>query len=203
MKAMIVALAITAVLVCASGYAVPPAYEGKFGNPEEPALRVIKWPWLGFKKFVGSTHEGLKSGMDKESLSATGQDGATGAVKGAGTFVDHTAKGLIYAPLPDKESLNKTVTYEDRAMAYIEKMTKSASGEQTEAADGCAETSACCSEDAVSQDEGIKEVKEEKYLSSKIEESDVEKAQRRYVPLRASARDRVWSGGGNLLKLAR
>jgi len=196
MKAMIVALAITAVLVCASGYAVPPAYEGKFGNPEEPALRVIKWPWLGFKKFVGSTHEGLKSGMDKESLSATGQDGVTGAVKGAGTFVDHTAKGLIYAPLPDKESLDKTASYEERAMAYIEKMTKTESGEQAEAADGCAEETA-------GKDEGCEEAKEEKYMSTKIEESDVEKAQRRYVPLRASARDRVWSGGGNLLKLAR
>lgn len=191
MKAIIVAFAIAAVLVSASAYAVPPAYEGQFGNPEEPALRVIKWPWLGFKKLVVRTHEGLESGMAKESLCATGREGAAGACAGSKIFVDHTARGLVYAPLPEKAPLRESTTYEDQAMAYIEKMAKPA-------CEDAAEAPPCCTEDADSE-----HVKEEKYLELNTEETDVEKAQRRYVPLRAATRDREWKGGGNLLKLAK
>ncbi len=192
MKAAIMLVALAAVCISASVYAVPPAYEGPFGNPEEPALRVIKWPWLGLRKLVVSTHEGLKSGMDKESLSATGVDGAAGAFEGTKTLVNHTAKGLVYAPLPAKEPLGKTDSYEQKAMAYIEKMTKPACEEQPDA---------CATEEQ--KEESKAEKQEVKLLPPRIKESEVEKAQRRYIPEKAAYRDRTFDGGGNLLKLAR
>ncbi len=192
MRTMIMAFAIAAVFLCVSGYAVPPAYEGPFGNPEEPALRVIKWPWLGLKKLVVSTHEGLKSGMAKESLCETGKDGTSGAWQGSKTLVDHTARGMVYAPLPEKAPLRETDTYEEHAMAFIEAQLKPACEEQ-----------ATCAEEAPCETEGAETEEPVKYLDLKIEESAVEKAQRRYVPLRAAARARVWCGGGNLLRLAR
>ena len=194
MKATIMAVAIAAILFCASSYAVQPAYEGAFGNPEEPALRIVKWPWLGVKKLVSSTHEGLKAGMDEKCLCATGEKGVCGAWKGSKTLVHHTANGMIYAPLPEKEPAHKAKTYEASAMAFIESMTAKESEGQEEAK----------AEEAPASDESAEVKKEEvKYLDLKIPESDVEKAQRRYIPEKAAYRNRTHDGGGNLLKLAR
>ncbi|MCK5863499.1 MAG: hypothetical protein KAH38_13495, partial [Candidatus Hydrogenedentes bacterium] len=134
MKAAIIILAVTMVLVGVSAYATPPTYEGQFGNPEEPALRIIKWPWLGFRKLVVRTHEGLQSGLEKESLSSTGYEGTCGAWDGSKTFVEHTASGLVYAPLPGKASLRKSDTYEKQVMSFIEVVTKPVCEEQASAA---------------------------------------------------------------------
>lgn len=192
MKATIMIVAVAAVLFCASGYTVQPAYEGAFGNPEEPALRIVKWPWLGVKKLVSDTHEGLKAGMDKKCLCATGEKGVSGAWKGSKTLVHHTANGLIYAPLPKKEDESTTQSYETHAMAFIETVTAAENKEQAEAA---AETTEATADTEAKQ--------EEKYLDTKIPESEVEKAQRRYIPQKAAYRDREYDGGGNLLKLVR
>jgi hypothetical protein len=57
------AAAITALmLVAVSAQAIPPAYEGPLGNPEEPALRPYKWMYRGLQALsyhtVGSFVEG-------------------------------------------------------------------------------------------------------------------------------------------------
>lgn len=189
-------VAIAAVLFCASGYTVQPAYEGAFGNPEEPALRIVKWPWLGIKKLVSKTHGGLKAGMDKKSLCATGEKGVSGAWEGSKTLVHHTANGMIYAPLPKKEDESTTQSYEARAMAFIE----AATAAENEGAEEAAEET---TEAATGAEESVEAKTEENYLATEIPESAVEKAQRRYIPQKAAYRDRNYDGGGNLLKLAR
>ena len=196
MKTTIMTIAIAAVVCCTASYAVQPAYEGQFGNPEEPALRVVKWPWLGITELVRNTHEGLKAGMEKESLCATGEKGACGAWKGTKTLVHHTAYGLIYAPLPEKDAETKAKSYEADAMAFIEAVTaKEQEGQEDSQAQEAANGSNAA-EDVTPEEET------EKYLNRKLPESDVEKAQRRYIPEKAAYRDRAYSGGGNLLKLA-
>ena len=196
MKTVVTVFVALSVLCCVSNsFAVPPAHKGPFGNPEEPALRIVKWPVLGLRKFVVRTHEGLQSGLQEESLCATGKEGSRGAFEGSKIMVDHTARGLVYAPLPPKAPLRKKVTYEEQAMAYIESVT-AASGEKAEEPVGE-------SAGAEHEEECAGEKKEPKYLNFEMKETDVEKAQRRYVPERVAPRDRVRSGGGNLLRLAR
>ncbi len=184
MKRAISFLAVAALL---SGmpvaFAVPPAYTGQFGNPEEPALRVVKWPVLGLRKLFVRTHEGLHDGIHKSPCAAV-CEGSCGAVRGTGTLIDHTARGMVYAPLPPKAPLRSTETYEDQALAFIEKMT--APPEEPE--------------EVVEKEE---EEKEAPYLPFRVRETGVERAQQRYVPDRAAQRERTQPGTGNLLRLAR
>jgi hypothetical protein len=174
-----------AALTC---HAVPPAYVGQFGNPEEPALRVIKWPWLGLRKMVMHTHEGLKSGIQCSPVDAV-CEGAHGAAKGSCILLDHTGRGLIYSKLPPKGPLNDKTTYEEKALAYINSET--VSGQGTVPA-GNAEAA----KPAVDENGNP-------YLTVKVKEKDVSKAQRHYVPLRTVQRDRSLARRENLLRLAR
>lgn len=189
MKVRIVA--INLILVCMAGmaYAVPPAYEGPFGNPEEPALRVIKWPWLGLRKMVMHTHDGLNQGIQCSPVAAM-KEGACGAKYGSCILIDHVGRGLIYSKLPPKASLRETTTYEEQALAYIEKVT--ASGEES------------IHKPAVdSSSQAPKQVDEHgnAYLVPKRKESDKSIAQRRYVPERVKQRDRALARRTNLLRL--
>lgn len=166
-----------------SSHAVPPAYEGQFGNPEEPALRVVKWPWLGFRKLVSRTHDGLHRGIYKHPPASI-CEGTKGAVVGTGVFIDHTARGMVYAPLPPKGPLKKKRTYEDNASLFIE-MTLNQQGNTGDLA-------------AAQQLAG-----EPKMLEVREVKRDVRRAQRRYVPHLMSYRDRTPAGQGNLLRLAK
>jgi hypothetical protein len=180
---MICAVLLLALAVSLSSHAVPPAYEGQFGNPEEPALRVVKWPWLGFRKLVSKTHDGLHRGIHKHPPASICK-GTKGAICGTGVFIDHTARGMVYAPLPPKGPLKKKRSYEDNAMLFIEMALNS------EAQTGDWE--------AARQLAG-----EPKPLEVRPIKGDVKRAQRRYVPLLMSYKDRVRPGEGNLLRLGR
>lgn len=186
MKHILVTLLFVAIMLAAvGGYAVPPEREGQFGNPEEPALRVVKWPWLGLRKLVVRTHDGLERGIHRHPPAAL-CEGTKGAVHGSGVLVDHSARGMVYSPLPPREPLRERVTYEERAMAFIEETMRKR-------------------EEVPDDREIVDDVDapEPEYLPLEVRETDVEKAQRRYIPLRAGYRDRVRSGEGNLLRLAR
>ncbi len=187
MRVTIVALVMAAILSgIPSGYAVQPTYEGQFGNPEEPALRVVKWPVLGFRKFIIRVHDGLHSGIHKSPCAAA-HEGASGAWSGAGVWADHTARGMVYAPLPPKQPLRHAQSYEEQALAFIDRVTAPPEKEE-----------------AVPEEAEVDEAEEEvQYLPFLVKERAVETAQRRYVPDRAAQRDRVRVGEGNLLKLAR
>ncbi len=189
----LILLAITILTTSLSVHAVPPARESQFGNPEEPALRIVKWPWLGFKKLMVRTHEGLERGIQHHPPAALCK-GARGASCGSLVLMDHTARGMVYSALPPTAPLRIKVTYEDQALSYI----KERVGDEETLLDeeSAAETKTDTAEDALEADEEIT------YLPLKIKETDVEKAQRRYVPDRVAHRDRVRDGAGNLLRLA-
>lgn len=176
--------------------AVPPAYEGQFGNPEEPALRVLKWPWLGFRKMVNKTHTGLKEGIQicpGESV----RQGACGAVRGSCVLLDHTGRGMIYQKLPPKKSLKPGPSYEEYALYYIEMQT--GTGQPPEVPQVDPEERCHPKEPA----EVLPPPEGGPYLEYKVEEPVIYKAQRRYVGDRTRQRDRALADRTNLLKLAR
>jgi len=56
------------VLTCAASYAVPPAYDGRLGNPEEPALRPYKAFWQGARAIVDRSKHSFVEGNMKFPL---------------------------------------------------------------------------------------------------------------------------------------
>jgi hypothetical protein len=172
--------------------AVPPAYEGPMGNPEEPALRVIKWPWLGLRKLVYHTHNGLKEGIQWSPIESI-DEGVGGAVHGTGILVDHTARGMIYQKLPPKAPLKPGPSYECWAMRYIEMETNTGQPPQVQEVPAACP---CCAAQLPPPEGGP-------YLAFKVDEPARFKVQRRYVGARTAQRDRNYASRKNLLKLAR
>lgn len=192
MKGITVAMIAGVFCILASmAHAVPPAYEGQFGNPEEPALRVLKWPWLGIRKMVNSTHTGLKEGIQCSPIESI-HEGAKGAAHGGCVLLDHTGRGMIYQQLPPKKSLKPGPSYEECALYYIESQTGTGQPPDVSQTNSPAET-----EKALPAPEGGP------YLEYKVEEPAKFKAQRRYVGARTHQRDRALADRKNLLKLAR
>ena len=181
--------------------AVPPAYEGQFGNPEEPALRPVKWAWLGVTSFFSNFHAGLKKGAYKDPAAMT-TEGAKGAAVGGASFVEHVATGLTYAPVPRKGKSD--MTYEQAAMMVIER----------ETAKACPEEAPCCAEEKACEEPPAPKPAPSTVLPTtdpkaeapvmRIDETPVQEAQRRYAPLETSYRGKQRAQGkGNLLKLAK
>ena len=201
------AMLLLAVLCTGVANAVPPAYTGQFGNPEEPALRPLKWTWLGVKSLVQSTKDGLASGVEKDPASMIGE-GAVGAAKGSGNLAEHVGHGIVGAPLPPKKDASD-LSYEQAAMIVIETEENKGKADQQQVDAAAAE------KPAEQPDPGaqfrkpapstvLPEANPEGAKPLVIEETSVEKAQRTYVPLQAGYRsNRRLDGTGNLLKLAK
>ncbi len=209
MKTRLFAVVLLLAVVCACvAEAVPPTYTGQFGNPEEPALRPLKWTWVGVKSLVQSTKDGLASGVQKDPASMAAE-GALGSVKGTGSLATSVGKGIVGAPLPPKKDA-KSLSYEQAAMVVINNETKK---------DCCgAESCGKCPEDqkpAEAADPGaeFRKPAPSTVLPSEpapgtkplvIKETNVEKAQRKYVPVQMSNHGvHHLDGSGNLLKLAK
>ena len=60
-------LVLTIAVAVFAGFAsaVPPAYEGRLGNPEEPALRPYKWMWRGIKALAYQPAKAFRKGNIK------------------------------------------------------------------------------------------------------------------------------------------
>ena len=185
-----------ACLTAFAGYAVPPAYEGQYGNPEEPALRVVKWPWLGFRKMVMHTHNGLKCGIERHPPAAI-CEGIDGAAYGAYVLMDHTGRGIIYSKLPPKGPLRPGPSYEERALAYIEQQVYAS--KETKDLPGQPPNPPC----SVSGTEPLTILEGGPFLMPKEKEPVVFNAQRRYVGKRTLQRDRALERRDNLLRYAR
>ncbi len=196
--------AVVLLAVAGLANAVPPAYEGHLGNPEEPALRPIKWVWHGVTSLVSSTHAGKRAGIEKSPVAAV-SEGAKGAAVGTGALVRSTAKGLVHAPLPEKKPRNP-ISYEEAALRSIEAQTAPCCCCKEECAE--APEAAC---DAVPEPEPAPSTvlisvsaTPAAPLPAQSELTDVQKSQRKYVPVQASYQgSRIQQGRGNLLKLAR
>ncbi len=178
--------------------AVPPAYEGPFGNPEEPALRVVKWPWLGFRKMVMHTHDGLRCGIERHPPAAL-WEGVDGAACGSCVLLDHTGRGLIYSKLPPKGPLRPGPSYEERAQKFIDyELYGAKESEDLNSQVPNPPVVAAASPPSVAPPpEGGP------YLTPKVKEPVVFDAQRRYVKERTIQRDRALARRNNLLRYAR
>ncbi len=208
MKMSLYAAVLLLAMVCAGvASAVPPAYTGQFGNAEEPALRPVKWTWVGVKSLVQSTKDGMASGVEKDPASMVGE-GAVGAVKGTGSLASSVGHGIVGAPLPPKKDA-KTLSYEQAAMVVINNETnKDAACQQLfkQPADQNAaaqpDPAARFRQPAPSTVLPAQTAEAAKPLL--VEESNVEKAQRKYLPVQTSYRsNRRTDGTGNLLNLAK
>lgn len=182
-------------LTASTGYAVPPAYEGQYGNPEEPALRVVKWPWLGLRKMVMYTHEGLHCGIHRHPPAAL-CEGIDGAAYGSYVLLDHTGRGMIYSKLPPKGPLRPGPSYEERALAYIEQVYAS---KEANDLGGQPPNPPC----AVSEQAALPMLEGGPFLMPKEKKPVVYNAQRRYVGKRTIQRDRALARRDNLLRYAR
>jgi hypothetical protein len=196
-----------AVLCAGVAGAVPPTYTGQFGNPEEPALRPYKWTWVGVQSLVRATKDGLASGVEKDPASMVGE-GAVGAVKGTGGLASSIGHGIVGAPLPPKRDA-KALSYEQAAMVVIDNETNKGRADQLQYGQAAEQNAA----EAPDPAEQFRKPAPSTVLPVEtanaakpfvVEESRVEKAQRKYVPVQTSYRsNRRTDGTGNLLKLAK
>ncbi len=199
------AILLLAVVCTGAASAVPPAYNGPLGNAEEPALRPVKWTWLGVKSLVQSTKDGLASGVEKDPASMAGE-GALGAAKGSGSLATHVGKGIVGAPLPPKQDA-KSLSYEQAAMVIINNETDKGKTEpqQSEPSADSGQPDPAAKLRAPAPSTVLPAA--EPATAAKpvvVPESDVEKAQRKYVPVQTSYRsNRRTDGTGNLLNLAK
>ncbi len=98
---------IAALCCCTSASAVEPAYVGPMGNPEEPALRPIKWALNGVGALFYQTGKGFRDGnMNTPVL------GSAETLRGLGIGTielgESTYNGLVYKPLTDRKEYKKT-----------------------------------------------------------------------------------------------
>ena len=93
-----------ACLWAGAGQAVEPAYEGRFGNPEEPALRPYKWFWSGVRALGHQTKSAFVRGnMNTPFLGSV--EGLRGVRKGTLELGESTYKGAVFAPVEKKRHL--------------------------------------------------------------------------------------------------
>ncbi len=207
-KLTTVKMVLLALVLAGAANAVPPESVDQFGNPEEPALRPLKWTLLGVQSLVSTTHAGVKKGA-YENPAAMAGEGVKGAAAGTGSLATHLKNGVLFAPLPPKKEGND-LSYEQAAMLHIEKQT----AKECPAEAGCcgAKEEACATEEEPNAQfrqpapstafPTLESAVADKRLT--VGESDVQKAQRRYVPLQAGYRGKNREAGdGNLLKLAK
>lgn len=117
MRILTKALMVTVlVLVCGgAAYAVPPAYTGRLGNPEEPAMRPYKWFWRGIKALVYQPAAGFKNGNAK-TPGIGSVEVFRGIRKGTVELGYSVAKGVVGAVPPKADDYKNT----GKANAFID-----------------------------------------------------------------------------------
>lgn len=96
-----IVLAVT-ILGAPAGFAVEPAYQGQFGNNEEPALRPYKWLYHGVKSLVYHTGDQFVEGnMHTPYLGSV--QGLRGLRRGSVELGESVYRGGVYAPVPHKD----------------------------------------------------------------------------------------------------
>jgi len=189
---------------------VAPAYEGSYGNPEEPALRPYKWMWRGVKSLFYQTGHGFKHGNMSTPVLGTAET-FRGVRKGTFELLESTYRGINFAPVPPKGSYKET----SKVNAFIdgEKVRSNVSDLAFSLyAFPVLKFVDCQPAENESRvyirNERAKDIREERYEARKAREpemTDVERAQRNYLgdryPTNSGKTKR--EGRGNLLKLAK
>lgn len=218
--------AVALTLFCGAGYAttfrapgvtnvIEPAYTGQFGNKEETALRPYKWIWHGTKSLVYHTVYSFNRGNMKTPILGSAE-GLRGLRRGTVELGESTFRGANFAVPPHTPQQKYTIRETRVANQVIErdialrntsdflfswyyfpliKLNDHYPWEDDEKVD-----------ERLQEAREIREARREGQVARTvvIEETEVERAQRRYVP------DRVEAGAkrnqeyrGNLLRLAR
>lgn len=100
-----IVLTVVAVAFLGAGisYAVPPAYTGPLGNPEEPALRPYKWLWHGTKAFAYHPVASFRDG-NLRTPGLGSADFFIGLRRGSVEMDEAIFRGLTYAEPPKRDA---------------------------------------------------------------------------------------------------
>ena len=98
-------LAVVAIAFLGAGisYAIPPAYTGPLGNPEEPALRPYKWLWHGAKAFTYHPVASFRDG-NLRTPGLGSADFFIGLRRGSVEMDEAIYRGLIFAEPPKRDA---------------------------------------------------------------------------------------------------
>lgn len=115
----------TLVLVAIAGSAagVEPAYRGPMGNPEEPALRPVKWLWHGTKALAYRATNGIRDTREDRRFRSLLRGTARGAGEGVAEVGESVFRGAIHSQVPRNQAykerglVNRWIT--DQAPYYI------------------------------------------------------------------------------------
>lgn len=115
MKAFFAGLGILVVFAVGTAAAVPPAYYGPMGNPEEPAMRPYKWFFHGIKAIMH--HPVTKFNQANSVYPGIGTlEAWRGAREGAIDFGESAYHGLICSIPPESNAYKET----GKANAFID-----------------------------------------------------------------------------------
>ena len=98
-------LTVVAVAFLGAGisYAIPPAYTGPLGNPEEPALRPYKWLWHGTKAFVYHPAASFKDGNLRTPVFGSA-DFFIGLRRGSVEMDEAIVRGILFTEVPKRDA---------------------------------------------------------------------------------------------------
>lgn len=119
-KTAVIFLILTSAL--AAG-AIPPAYDGPLGNPEEPAMRPYKWLFRGVLSLLAQPVIAFKEGNMKTPVLGS-VEVVRGLRRGAIELDESIVRGLVFAPPPPPGSWKQmgyvnTFLEEDPFLAYL------------------------------------------------------------------------------------
>jgi len=114
---------ILAMLLSLTAQAVPPAYTGPLGNPEEPAMRPYKWLFHGVLSLLVQPVKAFKDGNLKTPVLGSVET-FRGFRRGAIELDESILRGLVFAPPPPRGSLTNlgyinTPLEDDPFLAYV------------------------------------------------------------------------------------
>jgi hypothetical protein len=104
-----------AVVLSLGAFAVEPAYQGKYGNDEEPGLRPYKAMWRGVKALKFHTVNSFKEGNDKVKVVGS-VEVFRGMRRGLVELGDSTYRGMAGQRMPDRTVTCKINNYIDEDM---------------------------------------------------------------------------------------
>lgn len=206
--------------------AVEPAYVGRMGNAEEPALRPYKWMLHGVKSLFYQTGNSFVRGNMHFPILGTAETGR-GLRRGAFEVVESTYRGSVFAIPPrgkgsykELGSMNEYIEddlllrnttdfafslYAYPAMKYVDHYPL----EDDEKVDIRLDRAETIREERRAAQKARNETRSRQEAEAagaeEVEpESDVKRAQRHYIGERADyGKDKRKEGRGNLLRLAR
>lgn len=123
MKRIVQVVFILAILFAMMAQAVPAAYTGPLGNPEEPAMRPYKWLFRGVLSLIVQPVKAFKDGNLKTPVLGSVET-FRGFRRGAIEFDESILRGLVFAPPPPRGSLTKlgyinTFLEDDPFLGYL------------------------------------------------------------------------------------